>query len=226
MNRNDKTRKTVLVALMAAVVVAGSAARIVLPIDVGGTTAFHLGNITCALAGLLLGPIGGLAAGIGSALYDLFNPLYVMEIPFTFFNKLMLGFVAGLIAQAGGGKKPTFLRNIIATTGGALTYYVLYFIKCYFYNGLLVQGLPSTASLLALIPRIPTSIFNGVVAILLAPPLARAIQAALTRSNLLLVSEPSRALSRGQKIAIGVLAVAVTAAIAAVSILAARQLSL
>ena len=63
------TRRIVLAALMAALTVAGSALRITLPLDIAGTTSFHLGNIMCALSGILLGPgLGGLAAGLGSAL--------------------------------------------------------------------------------------------------------------------------------------------------------------
>ena len=65
------TRKIVFTALMAALVVVGSALRVQLPISVGGTTAFHLGNIFCALSGLLLGPwLGAAAAGIGSFLFE------------------------------------------------------------------------------------------------------------------------------------------------------------
>ena len=70
------TKRIVLTALMAALTVAGSAIRVTLPIDIGGNTSFHLGNIMCALAGLLLGPwYGALAAGIGSMIYDFTNPL-------------------------------------------------------------------------------------------------------------------------------------------------------
>ena len=50
------TRKIVFTALMAALVFVGSALRVRLPIAVGSTTSFHLGNIFCALSGLLLGP--------------------------------------------------------------------------------------------------------------------------------------------------------------------------
>ena len=50
------TRKTVFLALMAALVAVGSALRITLPLDIAGTTSFHLGNIMCALSGLLFGP--------------------------------------------------------------------------------------------------------------------------------------------------------------------------
>ena len=72
------TKKIVITALMAALTVAGSAIRVTLPIDIGGNTSFHLGNIMCALSGLLLGPwYGALAAGIGSMIYAFTNPLYI-----------------------------------------------------------------------------------------------------------------------------------------------------
>ena len=79
MNRNQVlTRKIVLTSLLAALVVVGSALRITLPVSIGSTTSFHLGNIMCALAGLLLGPWwGALAAAMGSAIYDMLNPLYI-----------------------------------------------------------------------------------------------------------------------------------------------------
>ena len=56
------TRRVVFAALMAALVFAGSWARITMPINIAGNTAFHLGNITCALSGILLGPGWGAAA--------------------------------------------------------------------------------------------------------------------------------------------------------------------
>ena len=77
------TRKIVFVALMAALTCIGSYMRVVIPISVGGNSAFHLGNIFCALSGILLGPwLGGFAAGLGSLLYDvLFYPDYISEHP-------------------------------------------------------------------------------------------------------------------------------------------------
>ena len=57
------TKKIVLTALLAALTTAGSAIRITLPLEIAGTTSFHLGNILCALSGILLGPwLGGVAA--------------------------------------------------------------------------------------------------------------------------------------------------------------------
>ena len=86
------TKHLVLTALLAALTVAGSALRVTLPIDIGGNTSFHLGNIMCALSGLLLGPwLGGLASGLGSAIYDMTNPLYISECWITFLTVGTLG---------------------------------------------------------------------------------------------------------------------------------------
>ena len=41
------TKKIVVSALMAALVCVASAIRVVIPVDIGGNTAFHLGNIFC-----------------------------------------------------------------------------------------------------------------------------------------------------------------------------------
>ena len=79
------TRRIVFAAMMAALTAAGSALRITMPLSIAGTTSFHLGNIMCALSGILLGPgFGGLAAGLGSAIYDMFNPAYIDEAWLTF----------------------------------------------------------------------------------------------------------------------------------------------
>ena len=97
------TRKIVFTALMAALTVAGSALRITLPVDIAGTTSFHLGNIMCALSGILLGPwLGGLAAGLGSLLYDvIFYPAYISECWITFLTKGAYALAAGLIICIG-----------------------------------------------------------------------------------------------------------------------------
>lgn len=114
------TRKIVFAALMAALTVAGSALRVTLPLDIAGTTSFHLGNIMCALSGILLGPwLGGLASGLGSAIYDIMNPLYISECWITFLTKGAYGLVAGLIIRA-GGKKFGYVKALLATLAGAL----------------------------------------------------------------------------------------------------------
>ena len=67
-----------------------------IPVAIGDVTRIHLGNIFCLLSGLVLGPVGGgLAAGLGSALYDMTNPAYIASAPFTFAFKFMLAAVCG-----------------------------------------------------------------------------------------------------------------------------------
>lgn len=149
------TRKIVFAALMAALTVAGSALRVTLPLDIAGTTSFHLGNIMCALSGILLGPwLGGLASGLGSAIYDIMNPLYISECWITFLTKGAYGLVAGLIIRA-GGKKFGYVKALLATLSGALTYAVLYLAKSYFYSGLLIKGLTPTQRCLPSSPNSP-----------------------------------------------------------------------
>lgn len=180
------TKKIVLAALLAALTVAGSALRITLPLEIAGTTSFHLGNIMCALSGILLGPwLGGLASGLGSLLYDLTNPLYIPECWITFLTKGALGLAAGLVIRA-GKKDWGYVKAIIATAAGALTYAALYLAKSYFYSGLLIKGLTPDAALLTVIGKIPATAFNAVIAIVCAPIFAVAIRKALEKNHLTL----------------------------------------
>ena len=180
------TRKIVFVALMAALTVAGSALRITLPIDIAGTTSFHLGNIMCALSGLLLGPwLGGLAAGLGSAIYDMTNPLYISECWITFLTKGAYGLAVGLVVWKAKDKWG-YGRAAVATVAGALTYAVLYLAKSYFYSGLLLKGLTPAAALTTVIAKLPATTFNAVIAIVVAPFLAVNIRAALEHNHLTL----------------------------------------
>ncbi len=179
------TRKIVWTALMAALTVIGSYIRIVLPVSIGGSTAFHLGNIFCALSGILLGPwLGGFAAGMGSFLYDiLFYPAYADEAWITFLTKGAYGLVAGLIAVI-GKKDVTYLKSILASAAGAITYAVLYLAKSYFYGGIFKQGLTATAAWIVVIEKIPATVFNAAVAIIFAPLLAVAISRAMKKNHL------------------------------------------
>ena len=77
MNRNEKNvNKLTMLGMMTALVFVSNYLRITMPIAIGGRTSFTLANIMCCLSGLLLGPVGGFASGLGSAIYDLTNPAY------------------------------------------------------------------------------------------------------------------------------------------------------
>lgn len=177
------TKKLVLTALLAALTVVGSAIRIQLPISVGGTTAFHLGNIFCALSGLLLGPwLGGLAAGLGSFLFDIMSN-YIAECWITFLTKGAYGLVAGLVAWKAGKMAWGYQKATVATTAAAITYAVLYLCKS-FLQGILVKGLTTDAALLAVAGKIPATIFNAAVAVIFAPLLGIAIRKGLEKNHL------------------------------------------
>lgn len=179
------TKKIVLTALMAALTVVGSGLRIKLPSPVLGTNAFHLGNIFCALSGILLGPgLGGLAAGLGSAIYDMFDPVYIAECWLTFLMKGAYGLVTGLIVWS-GRNHDSFGKATLATVAGAVTYALLYLAKNYI-KGIFVKGLVPMASAIALLDKVPSTVFNAVVAIIFAPILANAIRAGLKKNHLTL----------------------------------------
>ena len=180
------TKKIVLAALMAALTIVGSAIRITMPIDIAGTTSFHLGNIMCALSGILLGPwLGGLAAGLGSAIYDMMNPLYISEAWITFLTKGVYGLAPGLVMLL-WKKNWGVWKAAIAAAAGALAYAALYLLKTYAYSGRLLKGLTHEAAMLAVATKIPATVFNAGVAIIFAPILAVAIRKALEKNRLTL----------------------------------------
>lgn len=190
--QKSSTKKIAMTAVLAALTVAGSALRITLPLDIAGTTSFHLGNIVCALCGILLGPWwGGVAAGLGSAIYDMLNPLYISECWITFLTKGAYGLVAGLIAWMGHKKgqstlRISYVKALLATVAGALTYAVLYLSKSYFYSGLFLHGLTPEAALLNVSTKLPATTFNACVAIIAAPLLAVALSKTLKKAHITL----------------------------------------
>ena len=191
MNRS-KTHQTLLrlctAAMMTAVVFLGNYLRITMPVPVGGVTSFTLANIFGALAGLLLGPwYGGVAAGLGSFLYDLTNPNYVAEAPITFVTKGMYGLVAGLalycLLKRIKERNP-YPAQLIATICAALAYMVAYVLKNYLYNAPLHGLSEPVQRWIYVVPKIPATITNGVIAIIFAPILGIAIMKALQKARL------------------------------------------
>ena len=179
------TKRIAVTALMAALTIVGSAIRITIPVDIAGTTSFHLGNIMCALSGILLGPwLGGLAAGLGSFLYDMTNPMYVSEAWITFLMKGAYGLFPGLVMLLWKNNWG-YIKAGIASASGAVVYAVLYLLKNY-YKCVWIKFMPHEAAMLAVAGKVPATIFNAVVAIIFAPILAVAIRKALEKNRLTL----------------------------------------
>ena len=180
-NQKNINKLTAL-GMMCALVFVSNYLRVTMPIAIGGRTSFTLANIMCCLSGLLLGPVGGLASGLGSALYDLTNPAYAAECWITFITKGIMGMVAGFAMR--DRATPMYGRCTAAAALGCLAYYILYFSKSFAYDGLLLGGLTAAAAAAALVLKIPASIFNAAVAILLSPPLCIALRKALHQANI------------------------------------------
>ena len=184
----SKNRKMVLTicvaAMMAALVAVGSKLEIQIP-SVLGSSRFHLGNVMCALSGLLLGPWwGALASGLGSAVFDLFDPLRIMEAPITFVTKGVYGLVAGAVYFNVFKGRSNYVAEAVSAAAAAVSYIAIYLVKVFFYNGLLVKGLAPDAAWLAVLEKIPSSAFNGIVAVVFAPILGVALHKALKAAHL------------------------------------------
>lgn len=182
MNQRITTKRIAMAGLLAALTAVGSGLRIVIPVSIGGNSAFHLGNIFCALSGILLGPgLGGIAAGLGSAIYDMTNPIYISECWLTFLMKGAYAVAVGMtFRHLHVGE---YLRDLISTAAGAVTYAVLYLLKS-FLKAMIVSGVTAQAAIIAVGTKLPATVFNMAVAILIAPVLSIAIRKALKQNHI------------------------------------------
>ncbi|MBR0397071.1 MAG: ECF transporter S component [Eubacterium sp.] len=99
-----RTREIVTASMFAALILLATS---VLKIQTPTFGYIHIGDAFVLLAGFLLGPVtGGLAAGIGSALSDLFGG-YVLWVPGTFLIKFLTAAAAAQVLQ--------FLQNLPAS---------------------------------------------------------------------------------------------------------------
>ena len=168
------TKDITLIGIMAAAVYVSSAfLQIPIPTAIGSTR-LHMGNVMCLLAGILLGGVpGGLAAGIGSMLFDLTSPAYVSSAPFTFVFKFLMAWVCGKIAgQRQTGLKIRFTCGALA---GSLVYMMLYLAKT-FIRDRYVLGLPLQAVALTVAQKGIASGVNAAIAVIVAVPLGLALK--------------------------------------------------
>jgi len=170
---NNKTKFTVQqltrIALMAALVFASN--FLSFPI---GDTRIHLGNIFILLAGFYLGGLhGGLAAGIGAMLFDLFYPggIYITSAPTTFVFRFLMAYTAGAIAHTSKRAGRNAVCNTIAAIAASALYMVLYLSKTYISQALL--GANMAAALGVVVSKARTSSVNALLGVLAAVPLSQ-----------------------------------------------------
>ena len=191
MQSTPKTRKVVFAALMAALCYIGfSFFRIDIPVG-SEKTAFHLGNVFCVLAALLIGGFwGGMSGAIGMTIADLTSG-YVTSAPKTFLLKLCIGLVAGFVAHKifhiskdDNRKVPlpaaTFLSSLAGMSFNVVADPVVgYFYKTY------VLGVPQDAAVIWAKMGAVTTLVNAIVAVIVATLFYLALRPALKRSNLM-----------------------------------------
>lgn len=153
-------------------------------------TMFHLGNVFCVLAALLLGGMwGGLAGAVGMTLSDLMTG-YVTSAPKTFLLKLCIGLIVGLVAhklfkitKEGFDKKKLPLAVVLSSVAGMAFNVVADPVVGYFYKTYLL-GVPQDLSkTLAKINSI-TTLVNAIIAVIVASIVYLALRPALKKAGL------------------------------------------
>lgn len=152
-------------------------------------TAFHFGNVFCVLAALLLGGYwGGLAGAVGMTIGDL-TTAYVTSAPKTFFLKLCIGLITGLVAHkifhindAQEPKKVT-IATVVACFCGMAFNVVADPVVGYFYKTYLLGVPQDISAALAKIATLTTGV-NAVVAVIAASVFYLALRPALKKSGL------------------------------------------
>ena len=190
-NKTVTTRKIVFASLLAALCYIGfSYFRIDIPV---GTekTAFHLGNVFCVLAALLIGGFwGGMSGAVGMTIADLTTG-YVTSAPKTFLLKLCIGLISGLVAHkvfhiSSEEKRrlPLPVATVLSCAAGMAFNVVADPVVGYFYKTYILGVPQEVANIWAKMGAV-TTLVNAVVAVIVATVFYLALRPALKRSDLL-----------------------------------------
>ena len=148
-----------------------------------GTTQLKTANAICLLTGQLCGGwTGGLAAGIGSALFDLTYPEWAAGAWLTFIFFFAMGAICGGIAHAGGAAGKNKARNWVAAICGAVGYWLLYIGKSIVV--LCLGGSVFSAAFIATVPKMLTGGINAVFAIVVSNLLAALLRPKLESAGI------------------------------------------
>ena len=194
--KNQTVMKLAQTALLAALCfVSFTFLQIKIPMPGGDATSLHIGNAFCVLGALLLGGwYGGLAGAIGMTIADLMDPIYITGAPKTFFLKLCIGLIVGLVAHHiakindSTDKKYVFKWSLIASIAGLSFNVIADPIVGYFYKQYILGQPQKMAEVLAKWSA-ATTFVNAVVSVILVVIIYNAVRPILLRSGLL-VSQP------------------------------------
>ncbi len=162
--------------------------QIKIPIG-GDATSIHLGNMVPVLGALLFGGLyGGLGGAIGMTIGDLFDPIYIIYAPKTFFLKFCIGLIAGVVAHKicklnAQTERPLILRGAILSAASGLLFNVVFDPLIGYYYKLLILGKP--AADLTLSWSIAATTINACTSGVLAVLLYMALRPALQKAGLM-----------------------------------------
>ena len=177
------------IAMMTALVFVSNYVQFFISTPFGANTRLHIANGICMLGALLLGPTGGgLAAGLGSFLYDLTNPAYAASSWVTFIMKFLLAFIGGLVVygirNGGSDRSVSLLRRILGATAGTLSYVAMYVAKQYIEQCLIMGYEVNTVMLSVLTINLPVSLINAAIAVPVSVLLYGAVSRVLKKSDI------------------------------------------
>ena len=163
---SDKKIKIItLTSLFIALVVIGS--RIY--VGTHDTFRFHLGNSMCLLAAFVLPPLyGGLAAGLGSMIFDILFYTSGPACIITLITKFVMGYVAGIVFVK---TKNVVLAGII----GEIAYIILYAIKTYIERRF-VLAMAFEAVVPIVLTKVGASVFNAIAAVIISSAVYQVIK--------------------------------------------------
>ena len=159
---NTKTKKLVVAALMAALTCVATM-MITIPSPLKGY--LNLGDCIVLASGWLLSPVYGfLAAGIGSALADIFSG-YVIYAPATFLIKGLMALIACFVFRMLHKKSSTLMPRIISAAAAELVMVLGYFV----FEGFMYGFIPSAVN-------IPANGMQGIAGMMIGIVLMKAIE--------------------------------------------------
>ena len=186
-----ETKTLVLAAMFAALCYVGFAVfKIDIPVG-SEKTAFHLGNVFCVLAALMIGPFwGGMSGAVGLTLADLMTG-YVTSAPKTFVLKLGIGLITGLVAHTlfrisreRSRKVPVPIATVLSCIAGMGFNVVADPVAGYFYKTY-IMGVPQDVATVWAKMGAMTTFVNAVIAVIAASVLYLALRPALNKTRLL-----------------------------------------
>jgi len=141
--KNDKTQKIVWAGLFIALTTVATMIRLPVPLSNGYVNA---GDAVVIVSAFLLGPaLGAIAAGLGSALADIFSG-FAVYAPATLIIKALMGLAAGTILLKLKDKKPIFPAILGGITAAIIMVsgYFAYELILYGLGGALADVIPNS----------------------------------------------------------------------------------